>query len=340
MRKGANTSKEELIEDSSINHRVIIPLYIPVEEGYYKDAFSIFTMCLNSIQNTSIYNLKITVVSDGCCDSVNSRLYELFQKNAINELIIEKDNIGKINAILKGLRTVNEQFVTITDADILFLKEWDNQVFKVFSVFEKAAVVSPIPVFRKQLSYTANIWLDYLFSKDLKFREVKNPKALEIFAKSLGWPYLEDKYKDLILTLKKNNFIAVVSAAHCVATYKTKYLKNIPKENSIYKLGGHSEGDYLDSPPYQLDGYRLSTYNNYAYHLGNEKEDWATSVYNAQVKVIDKKDLQAFEILEPEFKPIKLFLTKVFLGLLKYRKTYDLLLLKKGLPKQKLMNFR
>ncbi|KAA5822444.1 glycosyltransferase family 2 protein [Algibacter amylolyticus] len=340
MRKGTNTSKEEIIKSSNINHRVIIPVYIPFEDGYYKDAFYIFKMCLNSIQNTSVYKLKITVVSDGCCESVNTLLYELFQKSLINELIIEKDNIGKINAILKGLRTVKEQFVTITDADILFLKDWDTQVFNVFSAFKKAAVVSPIPVFRKQLSYTANIWLDYLFSKDLKFRAVKNPNALEKFAKSLGWPYLEDKYKDLILTLNNNEFIAVVSAAHCVATYKTQYLKNIPKHNSVFKLGGNSEGDYLDNPPYQLDGYRLSTYNNYAYHLGNEKENWSTSIYKSQVKVNEKSELPTFEILTPKKKSLKLFFTKAFLRLLRFRKIYDFILLKKGLPKQKLINFR
>ncbi|MDP5158586.1 MAG: glycosyltransferase family 2 protein [Flaviramulus sp.] len=340
MRKGVNSSKEQVIEASNVEHRVIIPLHIPFEEAYYKDAFSIFEMCLNSILNTSIYKLKITVISDGSCDNVNNKLYKLYQNNKINELIIEKDNIGKINAILKGLRTVNEQFVTITDADILFLNDWDKSVFEIFSTYKKAAVVSPIPVFRKQLSYTANIWLDYLFSKKMKFRAVKNPIALEKFANSLGWPFLRDKYKDVIMTLKQDNVIAVVSAAHCVATYKTEYLKNIPKTNTIYKLGGNTEGEYLDKPPYMLDGYRLSTYDNYAYHMGNLKEDWLTDSFNSIKIVNEKTTLPIIEKTSPKKKPLKLMAMKLLLNSFKTRKVYDFFLKNKGLTKEKLKGFR
>ncbi|GAA4815368.1 glycosyltransferase family A protein [Litoribaculum gwangyangense] len=340
MRKGVNSSKEALITSSNIQHRVLVPLYIPFEKDYYKDAFSIFEMCLNSILNTSIYKLKITVVSDGCCDKVNDKLYRLFRNNKINELIIEKDNIGKINAILKGLRTVNEPFVTITDADILFLNNWDKNIFEIFSTFKKAAVVSPIPVFRKQLSYTANIWLDFLFSKKMKFREVKNPDALEKFANSLGWPFLHDKYKDVIMTLKQDNVIAVVSAAHCVATYKTKYLKNIPRKNTIYKLGGNTEGEYLDKPPYELDGYRLSTYDNYAYHMGNLKEDWIVGTFDSQKKVDEKVTLPVFAKQSPKKKPLKLLAMKLLLKAFKIRKVYDFFLKSKGLTREKLKVFK
>ncbi len=340
MRKGINSSKEALIKSSKINHRVLIPLYIPFEKEYYKDAFSIFEMCLNSLLNTSVYALNVTVISDGCCDTVNEKLFKLYQNNKINELIIEKDNIGKLNAILKGLRSVNERFVTITDADILFLKNWDKSVFNIFSTFKKAAVVSPIPVFRKQLSYTGNIWLDLFFSKKMEFRPVKNPEALERFAKSLGWPYLEEKYKDVIMTLQEENVTAVVSAAHCVATYCTAYLKDIPKENTIYKLGGNSEGEYLDNPPYQKDGYRLSTYDNFAYHIGNTKDAWLTSIYNSQNESKERKMLPKIVGLKPKHKPIKMVFIKVFLRLLKFKKIYDYCLLSKGLSKEKLKTFR
>jgi len=340
MRKGKNSSKEAVIKTSHVNHRVLIPLYIPFEEAYYLEAFSIFEMCLNSLHNTSTYQFNITVISDGCCETVNDKLYKLFQNNKINELIIEKDNIGKLNAILKVLRSVNEEFVTITDADILFLNDWDKNVFKIFQTFKKAAVVSPIPVFRKQLSYTGNIWLDALFSKKMKFKPVKNPEALERFAKSLGWPYLEDKYKDVIMTLEENNVTAVVSAAHCVATYNTSYLKNIPKENTIYKLGGNSEGKYLDNPPYKEDGYRLSTYDNFAYHIGNKKESWLTDIYKSQKADKAKIMLPKIEVSEPKDKPIKSVFIKLFLKSLKIESVYDYFLLKKGLDKEKLKGFR
>lgn len=339
MRQGLNLSKEQLIKDSKIKHRVIIPLYIPHQNNYYADALAVFKMCLTSIKKTSYYELHISVISDGCCLEVNKELQDLFNQGNINELILEHENIGKLNAILKALRTVNEPYVTITDADILFLNSWDAEVFKVFNTFKKAAVVSPIPLFRKQLSYTSNIWVDYLFSKQLKFRPVKNPDALERFAKSIGWDSLERRFKDVIMTLKQDDVTAVISAAHCVATYKTSYLKHLPKENTKFKLGGDSEGKYLDQPPYQLDGYRLSTYDNYAYHVGNTIDPWLRKEYDNLHLVNQKSSFLDVNSITPKHKPFKIILQKLFIKALTKRSIYNFVLLRKGLTKKQLKQF-
>ncbi|PIA78010.1 hypothetical protein BFR04_07195 [Gaetbulibacter sp. 4G1] len=339
MRKGENLSKDQILVDSSINHRIIIPLYIPSETGYYEEAFSIFKMSLISLAKTTMYKNSVTVIADGCCDDVNDKLLSLYKSSQINELIIERTNIGKVNAILKALRTVTEPFVTITDADILFLNDWDKEVFNVFKVFKKAAVVSPIPVFRKQFSFTVNIWVDYLFSKKLKFRPVKNPEALERFAQSIGWNTLEHRFKDVIMTLKENDTTVVISAVHCVATYKTDYLKTIPKENSKYKLGGDSEGLYLDAPPFNLDGYRLSTYNNYAYHIGNKKESWLDLAFKSIEDTFIKSEIPMIFSKKPRKKSLKYFSEKILLKLIKNKRIYNYLLLKKGLSKAQLKTF-
>ncbi|WP_417557633.1 hypothetical protein [Mesoflavibacter zeaxanthinifaciens] len=339
MRKGINTSKEQIIQASQEKHRIILPLYIPNETDYYTSAFEVFEMCITSLSTTSTYPYLLTVIADGCCTSVTKKLYDLHTNKIIDELIIENRNIGKLNAILKGLRTVTEPFVTIADADILFLNNWDVEVFKVFKMFKKAAVVSPIPIFRNQLSYTANIWLDYLFSSKLKFRSVKNPEALEQFAKSIGWSSLENRFKNVIVTLKEDDVITVISATHCVATYKTSYLRDLPKMSSMYKLGGDSERKYLDEPPYIKDGYRLSTYDNYAYHLGNSVEDWQRKVYTSLIPVTTKQDLPEIVMREPKMSVVRTFLKKIFLKLLTYKTIYNFLLLRKGLTRTQLKQF-
>ena len=40
-----------------------------------------------------------------------------------------------------------------------------------------------------------------------------------------------------------------------------------------YKLGGGSEG-FLDKAPLKKGYWRLTTHDNYAYHMGNTMEDW------------------------------------------------------------------
>lgn len=231
MRKGQNKSKDKKIELKPSSHRIIIPLYIPKENGYYKDSYEIFELCLFSLIKTSISTIKISVISDGCCQSVNDKLLKLHKENQINELIIESENIGKINAVFKALRTAEERLITITDADILFVNNWEKEVISVFESFPKAGAVCPIPIFRTHFRLTSNIWINYLFSKKLKFLPVKNTDALTKFANSIGWPRLDKKWKDSILTLEAaNGKIAVVGGSHVAALINVKYLKNLHKK--------------------------------------------------------------------------------------------------------------
>lgn len=341
MRNENNISKEQLISKDPCNHRIIMPLHIPHEEGYYSEAFQIFEMSLISLKKTTIYSCKISVISDACCETVNVRLHKLFVENEIDELILESQNVGKINSILKVLRTVNENFVTITDSDVLFLNNWDKEVFTIFRKFPKAAVVSPTPIFRNHMNYTANIWIDNLFSKRLMFRDVKNPKAMERFAQSLGWNSLENRFKDLIVTIKSrdNSTLAVVGATHFVATYNTKYLKNISKENTMFKLGGTSEIYYLDRPPFEADGYRLTTYDNFAYHIGNQLEIWINEVFNSLQDIQVKQDLKLPTLKKYSKNLLKKISEKLFLRLIAFRFIYNYILKNKGLNNEKLKSF-
>jgi hypothetical protein len=166
MRKGKNPSKDIILQQNRSNHRFIVPLYIPNEEGYYDDAFRIFTYCLFSANKTSISQLKVSVISNGSCDAVNTKLLQLQQEGQIDELIIEKDSIGKINSILKVLRTAEERLITITDADVLFVNGWEQSILNVFEAFPTAGSVSPVPVFRTHFRLTSPIWFRYLFSKN------------------------------------------------------------------------------------------------------------------------------------------------------------------------------
>jgi len=339
MRKGKNTSKNKPLELTPCNHRVIIPLYIPNEESYYENSFKIFKMCLFSIKKTAISPLKISVISNGSSNEVNSRLLDLHKNKHIDELIIEKEAVGKINSILKALRTSQERLITLTDGDVLFLDNWEEEVLNIFKNFPKAGMVSPVPVFRSQLRYTYNIWRSKFFSSKLKFRPVKNPEALTLFAKSLGWPSLKDKLKDVILTLKQNNHIAVVGNSHFVGTYKREVFNYMPKENSKYKLGGSSEYLYNDLPVILSGGYKLATYDNYAYHMGNSHELWMDDVFNNLTET--RKQFDNFSEIS-SLKGTNFFKTlieKVLKKLFSFSKFKKWIYKKKGLTKQQVTNF-
>ena len=269
------------------------------------------------------------------------RNYSIYKKkNYIDELIIETENIGKVNSILKALRTADERLITITDGDVLFLNDWEKEILKIFNAFPRAGMVSPVPVFRTHLRLTSNIWLKYLLSSKLKFRKVKNTEAMTKFANSIGWPWLDKKFKDVILTLKaKDNTVAVVGNSHFVGTYKKEVFDKLPKKNSNYKLGGNSETEYLDIPVLKYGAFRLATYNNYAYHLGNTMEPWMEK----ELKDIkdESKEINNFKYLTIlKQSPFNYFVTeKLFKKIFKIKLFKKWIFSRKGLNNEQVNNF-
>jgi hypothetical protein len=340
MRKGKNPSKDIIVQQNESNHRFIVPLYIPNEEGYYEDAFRIFTYCLFSANKTSISQLKVSVISNGSCDAVNSKLLQLQQEGQIDELIIEKDSIGKINSILKALRNAEERLITITDADVLFCNGWEEAIVEVFEAFPKAGAVSPVPIFRTHLRLTSNIWLRYFFSKKLWFRPVRNPQAMTRFANSIGWSWLDIKYKDVIATLHaKNGTVAVVGCSHFVVTYKREVFEKLPKGNSVFQLGGDSELAYTDEPVLKMGGYRLATYDNYAFHMGNTSEEWMKETFDELHDA--EKSIHNYEAL-PRLKKsrLKYYVSeKFFKKIFTYKILHKFILKQKGLTVNQINNF-
>ncbi len=339
MRVGINESKEKISNITKALHRIIFPLYIPYEKDYYAQAFEVFEMSLNSLHKTVSIPIKVSVVSNNSCNEVNQKLLKLVQDKKIDELVIESEAIGKINSIFKIIRSVNERFVTISDADVLFCNNWDNAVFDVFENFPKSGAVCPVPVFRTHLQLTANIWFDYFFSKRLLFKAVKNAAALEKFAKSIGRDSLPESHKDYIGTLtNKKGATAVLGCSHFVATYKREVFQAAPKGMSNYILGGNSELEFLDLPVIKFDGYRLATYDNYAFHMGNTIEKWMYEHYeNLETKGKSHREIKSNILKKNYF--IYVLKNKIFKKLFYNQIFYKKMMIYKGLPKLIINNF-
>lgn len=273
MRVGYNPHKDQPQEEPEYLHQIIIPVYIPKEENYFKDSFVIFKICLNSLFATIHNKTFITIVNNGSGSFVMDYLNELLAQKKIHE-VIHTQNIGKLNAILKGLTGNNIELVTITDADVLFLPNWQNETVKVFAQLPKTGVVGIVPQFKTYEVNCGTVIFDNFFNKNLKFIPIKNKEALIRFYDSIGWDrsYNQD-YLKYNLGLEINADLKVlVGAGHFVATYKKDMFQEIIT-NIDYKLGGNSEG-YLDRAPLRKGYWRVTTYDNYAYHMGNTFEDW------------------------------------------------------------------
>lgn len=310
MRIGFNPNKDKIQGPNDFFHQVIVPVYIPNEEGYFKDSLKILEYCLESLFKTIHSKTYITVVNNGSCTDVNEYLVNLQRAGKIHEIIITT-NIGKLNAVLKGITGQRFQLITITDADVLFLNDWQKATYEIFEIFPKAGMVSTTPSSKTLRYFTSNILSENIFSKALRFTKVLNPEAMQAFANSIGNIQLYNRFHlDKYLTLSKGNMKAVIGAGHFVATYRGEIFDNLKQRNSIYSLGGNGESEILDRPVFEQGYWRLSTEDNYSYHMGNVFEPWMNGVLSSlkinkenRMKVSDlgtisnskfKKGLQSF----------------------------------------------
>lgn len=274
MRIGFNPNKDKIQEPHDFFHQVIVPVYIPIQEGYFKDSFIILQYCLQSLFKTSHQKTHFTIINNGSCTEVADYLNSLYQENKIQELI-HTTNIGKLNAILKGITGQNFDIVTITDADVLFLNGWQNASYAVFESFPLAGAVSPTPSSKVLKHHTNNVLASNFFSSSLKFTKTINKQALLDFAISIGNEQFYNEYHlDYNLTLESKSIRAVIGAGHFVASYRGVVFENLPQKHSVFNLGGDSESKILDEPVMKYGYWRLSTEDNYAYHMGNVLENW------------------------------------------------------------------
>ncbi len=338
MRVGFNPHKDKPNEETEFTHQVIIPVYIPNHEDYFKDSFKIFKLSLDSLVKTIHNRTFISVINNGCCIEVEHFINELFNEKRIHE-IIHTINIGKLNSIVKGLVGNNIKLVTIADSDVLFLENWQQQTVKIFNAFPKAGVVGIVPQFRNFSRLCGNLLFENFFSAKLKFTEVKNPEAMKRFLHSiLGEVSYNPAHLKWNLTIENEKSTAVVGSGHFVATYR-KAIFDQTQTYFEYKMGVDTEL-YLDEIPLKKGLWRLTTNDNYAYHMGNVFEDWMQETLEG-IGGNASKNQTLFEI--PEIKncsKIDSFIkNKLFIKLFNKKPFRKLFYKMKGLPKHEIHEY-
>ena len=215
----------------------------------------------------------ITIVNNGSCDDVSVYLDQLHSQGQIHELI-HTSNVGKVNAIYKGLTGHSFPLVTISDADVLFLNGWQKATYAIFNAIPQAGAVCTTPISRNIKYLTSNIFFDCFFSKSLRFSDVKDPVAMQQFACSIGKDkFLRKSHLEKYLTVKKNGVRAVVGAGHYVCTYRGAIFSNTCFSFSETSMG-KAVGKNIDQPVVKKNYWRLSTESNFTYHMGNTLENW------------------------------------------------------------------
>jgi hypothetical protein len=273
MRIGSNPQKSKAFETSKYYHQIIIPVYIPNNDDFFKDSFNVFKICIESLLKTIHSATFISIINNGSSNEVVDYINELFDVGSIHE-VINTNNIGKINAINKALVGQDFPIITISDADVLFLNNWQKEVYTIYETFSKVGAVCTTPNSRNVKTLTENIYFDLFFSSNLKFDCVKNPEAMKEFLKSIGnEKFFRPIHYEKYLTIQKNETKAVVGAGHYVCTYRSEVFDKINLKTSN-KLLGKNIMKTIDNLVVEKGFWRVSTFDNYTYHMGNTTENW------------------------------------------------------------------
>lgn len=303
MRIGKNPEKENTQLEIDSYHRVIIPVYIPnLTEDYFKDGLEILKMCLESLIFTIHPKTRISIINNGCCDEVIAYLNDCYKNHAIiDQLLHSKINLGKVNALYSAIKSNLEPLITIADSDVMFLPLWQQKVEQIHYDFPEAGLVSPVPSSTAFKSPFNKSTLYYGFFKGrIKVTSVLDPDGMIKFQESIGRIMYKPIHLEKYLTITKGKSEAVIGSGHFIATLKADVFKNAPLEICEAKIVGGSENKYIDIPNDKSGFLRLSTMGNYAYHLGNQTEDWMKDRL-VQIKniSIDKPTLSKLPAVKP-----------------------------------------
>jgi hypothetical protein len=281
MRLGANPNKDQAITTNTY-HRVIVPVYVPEESGYFEHGLEVTRMCVESLVKTSHQQAAITVVNNGSCVAVRDYLQGLYDRGSIDQLVHFKENVGKIDAVVPLARGCGEDLITITDADVLFLNGWMQVVEEVYVNFPEAGMVSPVPHGTTFQNYTANTLFDATFKGLLKFQAICDQQDMLRFARSIGKEDSMYKNRWMLhqqLTVKRGEVSAVVGCGHFVSTLRREVFDYAPVELSRLAYASEADRKYIDIPVEKAGLWRLATVQNNAYHMGNTPEDWMRDLF-------------------------------------------------------------
>jgi hypothetical protein len=287
MRNGVNPAKIDPQLSAFKRHRVVLPVYVPARDGYFRDALEILRLCLDSLRYTAGPNVSVTVVANQCIPEILDELQRRLSDGQLDQLIVNAGNRGKVDSVTAAARASFEPLITVADGDVMFLPGWANAVEDLFMHFPECGFLSLFPNPITSQSWTSATILGGLTAGELAYEKVVPDEDLDQFARSIGRPdWFKPEARRTQMIVRRRGVPACVGAGHFVFTIRKDIVDAIPKSPALQAVGGgrpsgtapdgkrYGEYLWLDKPPDDAGVWKLSTPRAFAYHLGNTPEPW------------------------------------------------------------------
>ncbi len=257
-------------------HRVIIPLYIPQgSDGYYSDALEIFGFCLASLAATADpAQVSVTVINNAAVPEALPIIQRYIEAGLIDRHVQHTLNRGKPDPVIGELHASYEPFITIADADTLFLAGWLNAVERVYREFPAAGCVGPFPAPNLRLWFTTAAWEHAVTRGRLRVGGFADRPGMLRFQDSLGLerPIFSAFDQRTQIAMQRNGTTALLGSGHFVCTMRREVIRRFHHQPAMAGLfhGLRALDEQVDREGYM----RLSTPDAFVLHMGNRKEAW------------------------------------------------------------------
>ncbi|MCX6360313.1 MAG: glycosyltransferase family A protein [Armatimonadetes bacterium] len=274
MREGVNPGMASGPLGLTLNHRVIIPIYIPETAGYFSRALEVLELCLASLRKTAQGRAAVSLVINGACPECRALVEREVGRGWIDRTVFNSVNVGRVNAMVAEARSAHEPLITLADADALFREGWLQAVERLFAAFPECGFAAPLPhpvMYRRHaLSTLFGAWTGRLLSE----AKVVDEADLDRFARSTANPDCfgpVDRASQVIV--RRNGYTACVGAGHFVCTLRYEAVRGLPPIPTP-RIMGPPANERLDLPPDMAGFWRLSTTMAHVDHMGNVPEPW------------------------------------------------------------------
>lgn len=310
MRVGINPSKLDPNVPKIFYHRIIIPIFIPNFDGYFQKILDVYKICLESARLTQHARSAITIIDNGSCQEVKLWLRDLLDQGKIETLVTRSSNIGKVDAILGTARSCREDLFTIADSDILFKNGWQEAVEEIFLNFPEAGSVAPFPISRHMYYFTSAVQRAVVM-KSLKFslEKTNQIQSIKDNYSCYNWSF-DDNYDSILPVLTKGKRKAVMGSGHQVMTIRREAIFKMPFEPSFIKISSNSENLWIDKPIDDNGFFRLSTFETWVDHMGNELTEKNSNVFNSLTQNLNQPSM--IKLPKAEVKPINSFDRRIY----------------------------
>ncbi|WP_271855507.1 glycosyltransferase family A protein [Patiriisocius marinus] len=321
MRVGENPAKKSNAINVLKKHRIIMVFYVPdTADDYFSQLEQVLEISLKSLLATiNITTTAITLINNSGSNKSLDVVVEKY-KDQIDKYISYSENKGKVYAVINEVRGVFEEFVTITDSDILFFDGWEKKVFEVFKNFPKAGVVSPYPSPYTSFHFNQSVFgLNTILGK-VTTGKIVDDADVELYKLGTNLPDIDKRkgkfsWKERQYALENGKHQAIIGAYHVVSTYRTEQFKTDTSFPEV-KFKNSYESFFIDCLADRYGLFRLSTTKSYMYHMGNKLDDFTNTFKHTGEDVLCKdifNTIKQFRRVSPILVSLNRILGRIFI---------------------------